>query len=234
MNLVTYYQLKLLFFRRKRRRMQDPFLWHKMFDIQLRSLKDGIFRPMCKYVPSVVTPLHITAAAFVVGFFSCYFSTTKNIQISLTLWALNRALDCLDGALARHRGTASDLGGFLDLLGDFIVYSLLPISIAAGWDNTASAWKAVAVLEASFHINNFVLFYVAAVAEKRVPKGGVKAKELTSVMMRPALVEGTESGLIFTAMLAWPGEIEWWCWGMAGLVAVGIAQRVACTVPALS
>ena len=205
-----------------------------MFDIQLRFLKDDIFHPVCSYIPGSVTPFHITAAAFLVGLVSCYAAATQSIPFSLTFWALNRTLDCLDGALARHRGTASDLGGFLDLLGDFIVYSFIPISIAAGWNNTAGTWKAVAVLEASFHINNFVLFYVAAVAAKRVPKGGAKAKELTSVMMRPALIEGMESGLLFTAMLTWPAMIEWWCWGMTGLVAVGIGQRIAWTVPALS
>lgn len=205
-----------------------------MFDIQLRFLKDAIFEPICRYVPSFITPTHITAAAFVAGLLSCYFASIASTPMSLILWMLNRALDCLDGAVARHRGTASDLGGFLDLLGDFIVYSLIPIGIAAGWNDTAGAWKAVAVLEASFHINNFVLFYVAAVAEKRVLKGGAKAKELTSVMMRPALIEGMESGLIFSAMLAWPTMIEWWCWVMASLVGVGIAQRVAWTVPALS
>ena len=205
-----------------------------MFDIQLRYVKDGIFQPVCRYVPRPITPLHITAAAFVAGLLSCYAAATQSIQLSLICWCLNRILDCLDGALARHRGTASDLGGFLDLLGDFIVYSSIPIGVAAGWNDTPSTWKAVTVLEAFFHINNFVLFYVAAVAEKRVSKGGAKAKELTSVTMRPALIEGMESGFLFTAMLAWPGMIEWWCWIMAGLVGVGIAQRVAWTVPALS
>ena len=205
-----------------------------MFDIQLRFLKDGIFQPICRYVPTFIAPIHITAAAFVAGLLSCYSASLKSISISLCLWMLNRALDCLDGALARHRGTASDLGGFLDLLGDFIVYSLIPLGTAAGWSDTGATWKAVAVLEASFHVNNFVLFYVAAVAEKRVAKGGAGAKELTSVMMRPALIEGMESGLLFTAMLAWPRLIEWWCWIMACLVAIGIAQRVIWTVLALS
>ncbi len=85
-------------------------------------------------------------------------------------------------------------------------------------------WLAIAVVEASFHVNNFVLFYVGAVLEKRkagmvVGAGGkdgakdgdgkeakakVMVKELTSVAMRPALVEGVESGIMFTVMLAWP------------------------------
>ena len=83
------------------------------------------------------------------------------------------------------------------------------------------------MLEASFHINNFVLFYIAAVASNR------KANELTSVTMRPALIEGLESGLIFTAMLLWPNHINFWCWGMFAAVVVGIIQRVAALIPIL-
>ena len=196
-----------------------------MFDIQLRSVKDRIFNPCCQYVPASITPLHITGSACVIGLFSCSYASRSSVSLSLALWLFNRALDCLDGALARHRGSASDLGGFLDLLGDFIIYSLLPISVAIGQDATPRCWEAVAVLEATFHVNNFILFYVAAVAEKWDGKGGAKAKELTSVMMRPALVEGAESGVLFTLMVAFPSHIETLSWLMAGLVTIGIVQR---------
>lgn len=65
-------------------------------------------------------------------------------------------------------------------------------------------WVAVALLEASFHINNFVLSYIAAILEKTKASNTEKQKrELTSVMMKPALVGGFESGLFFTAMLAY-------------------------------
>lgn len=50
---------------------------------------------------------------------------------------------------------------------------------------------------------------------------------------RPALIEGTESGLLFTAMLSFPSQIEELCWLLAGLVTVGIAQRTIWVVTAL-
>ena len=119
-----------------------------MFDIQLRPLKDGLFNPCCQFLPAFVVPLHITIAAFVSGILCCHFAQAQQISLSLVFWVLNRALDCLDGALARHRNATSDLGGFLDLLGDFIVYSLLPLDVAWGHDDTTASWRAVAVLEA--------------------------------------------------------------------------------------
>ena len=219
-----------------------------MFDINLRPLKDGLFDPCCKYVPAAVGPHHITLLAFLAGLLSVYSaaSTPHLSVLALFFWALNRLLDCLDGALARCRGTASDLGGFLDLLGDFTIYSILPIGIAHGFSseqNSAEAgqtWRAVAVLEATFHVNNFILFYLAASAEKPSKDGQgdnvrkSKSKEVTSVMMKPALVEGMESGVIFTAMLAFPSQLGILSWIMATLVTVGIIQRTTWAIRALT
>ncbi|KAL8724241.1 MAG: hypothetical protein Q9166_008058 [cf. Caloplaca sp. 2 TL-2023] len=165
---------------------------------------------------------------------SCIFATKQEVGLSLAFWALNRLLDSLDGALARHRKIASDLGGFLDLLGDFIVYSLLPIATTKGYDDTSATWRAVAILEATFHVNNFILFYVAAVAEKSQAKSAKESKELTSLMMRPALIEGLESAMIFTLMLAFPTSICTLSWTMAVLVSVGIVQRTFWVVRALA
>lgn len=155
-----------------------------MLDIQLRPLKDKVFDPCCHLVPLHITPLHVTLAAFLSGLSACYAASQRWILLSLSLWCVNRALDCLDGALARYRKSASDLGGFLDLLSDFVVYSILPIAIVAADDRPPRVWAAVAVLEATFHVNNFILFYVAAILEKKQRLGDAKTKELTSVMMR--------------------------------------------------
>lgn len=205
-----------------------------MFDIQLRSLKDALFDPCCRFIPSFISPLHITIAAFLSGLLSCVFATQQWIALSLAFWVLNRALDCLDGALARYRKTASNLGGFLDLLGDFTIYSLTPIAVAHGNVSSSATWKAVAVLESTFHVNNFILFYVAAVAEKMRAKSTEASKELTSVIMRPALIEGVESAIMFTLFLAFPSRISTWSWTMASLVSVGILQRTFWVIDALA
>ena len=205
-----------------------------MFDTQLRPLKDRVFDPCCRFLPLFITPLHITIAAFLAGQLSCLFATQQRVILSLTFWAMNRILDCLDGALARYRETASDLGGFLDLLADFILYSLIPIVVAHGNESISATWKVVAVLESTFHVNNFILFYVAAVAEKRRATSAKASKELTSVIMQPALIEGMESAVIFTLMLAFPSRICALSWTMASLVSVGILQRAFWVIGALA
>jgi phosphatidylglycerophosphate synthase len=168
----------------------------------------------------MVTPGHITLAAFLCGLLSCAATMSSTHRyVGIYLWLASHFLDCLDGSLARRRNAATDLGGFLDLLSDFIVYSLLPIAVCLSQDLASVNWTALALLEASFHVNNFILFYSAAVAAKR------QDDEVTSVTMRPALVEGFESGMIFTTMLIWPKYINLWMWVMSFGVAVGICQR---------
>ena len=198
-----------------------------MFDITLRPLKDAIFNPVCQYVPISIEPGHVTSAAFLAGLLSCVAVAEGMKGFGLAFWILNRALDCLDGALARHRRVVSDLGGFFDLLGDFVVYSLLPMAVARGYSNTSATWQAVAFLESTFHVNNFILFYVAAMVEKMgsQAKSAERAKHLTSLIMQPAFIEGTESALLFTAMLLDPHRLQILSWIMGGCVCVGIVQR---------
>lgn len=200
-----------------------------MFDIALRGWKDAVVDPISRGMPKAITPGWVTFAAFASGLLSCFCALTPVYnRAALAFWLLNRLLDCLDGSLARARNQATQLGGFLDLLADFIVYSLLPIAIARGQANLVNIdCTSLALLEASFHINNFVLFYVAAVA------AGKNDGELTSVTMKPALIEGFEAGVLFTVMLIWPAWINMWCWAMAVGVVIGTIQRVRTVIPVI-
>lgn len=214
-----------------------------MFDIALRSLKDDVFTPVSRCVPPFVTPLQVTAAAFFAGLISCLCACTNHRVLSLIFWAANRVLDCLDGALARARGEQTDLGGFLDLLGDFIIYALVPIACAARNnldEKSTSGGRAVvdvlaiALLEASFWLNNFVLFFVAALVEKRGADRLLQENsELTSLSMMPALIEGLESAVFFTLMLAMPSHVGIISVAMFLGVVYGTWQRVSWLVAAL-
>ena len=205
---------------------------------QAQSLTDRFINPFCRLVPSFVLPLHLTVLAFACGMIACWNVYNRNSIHALFFWALNRFLDGLDGAVARRRGITSELGGFLDMLGDFLVYSSIPISCGmavAALGNlkqpftymapSNSPWLSIAVLEATFHINNFVLLYGAAVMERQKRTSKTPSRESTEIAARPALVESLESGVIFTLMLAWPRRIEALSWAMALLVAVGTFQR---------
>ena len=79
----------------------------------------------------------------------------------------------------------------------------------------------LAALLASLHVNNSMLFYLAAA----LPSDAASVPELTSIRMVPALVEGSESFGFFCAMIWWPEYFPTIAWAMTSAVIVNIAQR---------
>lgn len=92
-----------------------------MLDIQLRPAKDRVIDLLYQYIPASIILLHITGIGSCCGLLSVYQASKGLTTLALLFWLLSRLLDCFDGALARYRKTASDLGGFLDLLANFII-----------------------------------------------------------------------------------------------------------------
>ena len=67
-------------------------------------------------------------------------------------WLTGQLLGGLDGPVARQHGTASDLGGYLDVVADTIAYAALPIGVAIGIDDHRT-WLTVAALLGTFFLN---------------------------------------------------------------------------------
>jgi len=142
----------------------------------------------------------------------------------LVLWLASRLLDGLDGAAARRGGRQSDLGGYLDLMGDTLGYAAVPIGLAAAHGTTAG-WAACAVLAASYYLNMTSWALLAAIAEKR-GAGAAARDERTTIHMPAGLVEGVETIVAYTVMLALPSSAPALFVVMAALVGVTILQRV--------
>ena len=125
----------------------------------------------------------------------------------------------------------SDAGGYLDMVVDVVVYAAIPVGVALGQggagtgrgDGTA-VWVATAVLLASFSINTITWAYLSALLEKR-GRGADRAGESTSVTMPPGLVEGTETIVAYTILLAWPAAAVPTMAVMAALTLVGAGLR---------
>lgn len=215
-------------------------------NIQVQLFTDKLIFPLSRLVPRFVSPLHLTVLAFVCGVTTCWHVSHGNSLRALLFWGLNRLLDGLDGTVARQRREASELGAFLDLLGDFCVYSAIPVccGLAVASEDLKppfpsmapanSPWLSIAVLQASFHLNNFVLFYGAAIVEKQKRDGKPPAEKSTGIATRPALVETFESGVIFTLMIVWTRRIEALSWAMGLLVAVGTIHRAQWLISTLN
>ena len=202
-----------------------------MIDRAVRPMKDRLLEPLAAVAPRWCGPLVLTVAALVAGLAAAATAAAGLIAWSVTLWLVGRLLDGLDGAVARRRGTSSDLGGYLDILADTTVYAAVPIGVAVAVADRA-AWIAVAVLLATLYVNVVSWAYLAALLEKR-RAGAVANGEPTSVHMPAGLVEGAETIVLYTLMLAVPSLAVVWFVLMAALVAVTVVGRAVCAPRAL-
>lgn len=210
-----------------------------MIDRSLRTVKRYALSP-------ISTPLAhrlvrrgagpVTSAGLGIGLAAALAAALGAFPAALALWLLNRLLDGLDGEVARRLGRADDLGGYLDLLADLTVYAAVPIGAAigtaglAGTAGTAGAagsawtWPLVAVLLATYYVNLGSHAFLTALMEKR-GRGAATRGEATSLVMPAGLVEGFETVVLVSAMLALPGQLPLWLALTAALVAVTAAQR---------
>lgn len=157
---------------------------------------------------------------------------SRSNAVALTLLALNRLLDGLDGAVARAKprsASASNLGGYLDIVADYVFYAGVPFgfALAAPTDNALAA----AALLASFLLTCSSFLAYAALAAKQGTEAGHEPAELRkSFFYSRGLMEGTETIAFFVAMILWPAHFAVLAWIFAALCLVTALQRVATAV----
>ena len=173
---------------------------------------------------SVVGPGTLTLVGLAVTIGAGWTAAEGLTGVALVAWLLGRLLDGLDGPVARYRGRASDLGGYHDILADTVGYVVVPLGVALSVDSRAG-WITLAVLLGAFWVNGMSWTYLAAILEKR-GAGASSTGEMTSVTMRPALIEGTETIVIYSAFVLFPQIAAWLFTAMAALVAINVLQRL--------
>jgi phosphatidylglycerophosphate synthase len=194
-----------------------------VFDLRLRSVKDRTLAPIARRLSRRVAPLTLSVAGAVLCIGAGVLAWQQIAPAAVACWLAGRLLDGLDGPVARSRGTASDFGGFADLVLDTVGYAAVPIGLAAGAADVTS-WTISAVLLATFYVNAVSLLMLSSVLEKR-STGARQSGESTTVTMPSALIEGTETIVLFTVALAVPQWANAVFVAMAIAVGVGIVQR---------
>lgn len=195
-----------------------------MIDKFLRVPKEYALRPIAASLSQSIHPSAVTLAAFGVGLAAGAAIWQQVYGLGAALWAINRLLDGLDGTLARVQRKQSDLGGYIDILADSVIYALIPTALVLSNPSTAG-WISLAALLSSFYINGASWMFLAALLEKRA-QGSRTRGELTTITMPSGLIEGAETVLFYTLFLLLPDTAVVLFWTMALLVLVTIAQRL--------
>lgn len=195
-----------------------------MLDALLRPLKERWLAPAAHALGRRVAPMTVTLAGFVVGLAAAIAAAFGLRDVGLGLWIANRALDGFDGTLARVQGVQSDLGGYLDLLLDFMVYAAIPLGLVLGAPSLPRALAALALV-GSFYVNAASWMYLSALLERR--GDGARARgELTSVTMPAGLIGGTETIVFYTLFFVWPTQLVALFAVMTVLVMAAVVQRL--------
>jgi phosphatidylglycerophosphate synthase len=146
----------------------------------------------------------VTIAGFLIGLLAVAAIAGHRYLLGLGLLLLNRLLDGLDGAVARRRGL-TDLGGFLDIVLDFLIYSAVPFAFALA-DPAANA-LAAAFLIFSFIGTGSSFLAFAIMAAKRGIATDLRGRK--SLYYLGGLTEGTETVLAFVLACLWPALFPW-------------------------
>lgn len=195
-----------------------------MFDPVLRRLKDRILHPVARALPRV-SPGALTALGLFVGLASAYAAWHGLFGLGLALWLTNRIFDGLDGAVARVHGKATDFGGYVDLVADFVVYGAVPAAIALRPGADPALAAAAVLLLVTFYVNTVSWTVASALLEKRAQGARVNGSP-TSVTIPEGLVSGGETILFYSLFFLLPALQVQLFYLMGALTALTVVQRV--------
>jgi phosphatidylglycerophosphate synthase len=153
----------------------------------------------------------ITVLGFLIGTGAWGALAAGAHLLALALILGNRLADGLDGAVARRNGT-TDLGGYLDIVLDFIFYAGVPFFFAVGQPDDALP---AAFLAFSFVGTGGSFLAFAAIAAKRGLNTDLRGRK--SIYYLGGLTEGTETIVLFVLICLLPDHFALLAWSFGGL-----------------
>lgn len=195
-----------------------------MFDSIIRPYIDPPLNGVARVVGK--TPLSanaITWIGFLFGLTACLMVTMQYGFVAFCFLILNRLCDGLDGAVARFKNQSNDLGGYLDIVLDFLIYAGIPFFAAIGLTEDT------AFLAASFVIFSFVgsgisFLAYAVMAAKRNMETDHQGRK--SFYFASGFMEGTETVIFMSLVCLLPDYFEIFCYGFGILCWVTTFARI--------
>lgn len=193
-----------------------------MLDEKLRPLKEAVLIPVARQIGKVLSPNVMTFISFLLGSVSIVYILMGQYLLAGILWALNRITDGLDGTIARVTGRQSDIGGYLDILADFVIYSLIPIAFVIDRGRINSELLVLSIMLAVYYINAASWMYLSTLLHKREKI----ERKYTSTIMPLGVVEGFETIVFYTLFFIIPNRILALMTILLILTFLGTLQRI--------
>jgi phosphatidylglycerophosphate synthase len=153
----------------------------------------------------------VSLAGLAVGLATVPLLAWGHYEMALLVILLNRLMDGLDGAIARHKGT-TPFGGYLDIMCDMGFYAAVPLGFALARPDNA-LWAALLLASFVCTASSFLGRAVLAVQRGEPDDGARGAK---SFFHAAGIVEGTETIIAFALFCLFPAAFPW----LAGIFAI--------------
>lgn len=190
-----------------------------MLDRFLRPIIDPPLQKAAGVLVGVgATANNVTIGGFAIGLLAIPAIATESYLLGLFFILINRALDGLDGAVARILGP-TDLGGYLDIVLDFLLYSAVVFAFALARPGDA---QIAAFLILSFVGTGSSFLAYAIFAAKRGISTEISGSK--SLYYLGGLTEGSETILAFIALCLFP----------ASFAPIALIFGIACWITTLS
>lgn len=195
-----------------------------MLDSRLRPLIDRtLAATSARLANAGVTANQLTGLGLGLGLAASAAIAVGWIGLGGAMFLAGRIADGLDGAVARRTSSVSDLGGYLDIVFDFVVYAMIPLGFAL-YDPGTNA-LAAAFLLAAVVINGSAFLAFAVMAAKRGLSA--TAQGAKSLFFLSGLAEGTETIAFYVAFCLWPQHFALLACAFASLCFLSAFGRIA-------
>lgn len=193
-----------------------------MFDGLLRPLIDpALDRLSAAIARNGISANAITLTGCALGLIAAASIASQHFLLGAVLIVASRLCDGLDGGVAKINGK-TDLGGFLDIVLDFVFYGAIPVGFAFA-NPAANALPAV-VLLFSFYMNGASFLAFAIMAEKRGLQTTARGEK--SLFFTTGLAEATETIAVFMIACLLPSWFPVLAWGFAAICVYTALARI--------
>ena len=171
----------------------------------------------------VITPTGVTVVGLLLGMASAASAWNRLWVPALLLWLTSRVLDALDGALARLKMSRNisygPVGGYLDIVFDFIVYGSFVVGVGHGADTSYLPFLLVLL---AYYVNGTSFLAFSSIAEREQ----ITIDDGRSLSFVFGLAETTETIVVHSLWCLLPSVAGNIAWVWAAFVGVSAITRI--------
>ena len=170
-----------------------------MFDRQIQKYTQKPLQYIAKLFLKFISPNHMTLIGFSFGVLMCLFIIIDQYLIATIFLFLNRLSDGLDGSMARLQ-TPTPLGGYLDIVLDFLIYGGFVLSFGITEQNNSL----LSMVLLFCYIGTGATFLAKAAILPSLTNQNLNEEIPKSFHYAVGLVEGTETIVFMVLCLLFP------------------------------